>query len=457
MLALLLVGSLAAVGEGSAPPFEPVAAAAGDPEPPKVVTMEPENGAIDLDAKKTLRLIVTFDRAMSDDQSFSFCPDGGDFPKFKAKAYWDTPKKVAVDVALEPGHTYRMALNCADTGFKSKEGVALVPVHWSFSTAPDKVPDPVKQKAENHKAFAALQNVLAESYSYYDLRVHDWDKLFHQSEPTVIAAKTTHSWAIAVAKMLEPTEDLHMSLQLGDERFGVGHRSVDSLFRPKLLDKYATVQPVGKLGLIGRTSDGIGYLTIFAWENDKEIEGIIQALPKLRDCKAIVVDARPNAGGSDVLADHVAAWFVEGTKVFAKDRHRVRHGKNGFDSVLDRTITGNKEPAQRFDVPVAVLTSRYVMSSNESFVMMMKQARDCTTVGQPTYGSSGAPRPHELPNGVTIYLPSWQDMRLDGTCFEGEGLAPDVLVDVETKQLETTDPILEKALEILRGKLAAAK
>jgi len=153
----------------------------------------------------------------------------------------------------------------------------------------------------------------------------------------------------------------------------------------------------------------------------------------------------------------VASWFVEGTKVYAKHRTRVRAGKNGFDPVMNRALTGNKDAAHRLDVPIAVLTSRYVMSSNESFVMMLQQAKDCTTVGQPTFGSSGNPKPFDLGNGVTIVVPSWQDLRLDGTCFEGEGLKPDVAVECTAEQLEQKDPILEKALELLRGKVAKAK
>ena len=93
------------------------------------------------------------------------------------------------------------------------------------------------------------------------------------------------------------------------------------------------------------------------------------------------------------------------------------------------------------------------MSSNEAFVLMLRQAADCVQVGQPTYGCSGNPKPHELPNGVTIVLPSWQAMRPDGSCFEGEGIAPDVTVAVSDEDLATRDPILEKALALLRGKI----
>jgi C-terminal processing protease CtpA/Prc len=56
---------------------------------------------------------------------------------------------------------------------------------------------------------------------------------------------------------------------------------------------------------------------------------------------------------------------------------------------------------------------------------------------------------------VTILVPSWQDLRLDGTCFEGEGIAPDVEVAATSEEMKEKDPILERGLEILREKIAA--
>ncbi|MCA8973064.1 MAG: hypothetical protein KDC95_24995, partial [Planctomycetes bacterium] len=125
----------------------------------------------------------------------------------------------------------------------------------------------------------------------------------------------------------------------------------------------------------------------------------------------------------------------------------------GFGPVLDREIVGNKDTEKQIRGPIALLTSRYCMSSNEAFVLMIRQAPDCVQIGQPTYGSSGNPKPHDLPNGATIVLPSWQAMRPDGTCFEGEGIAPDVTVEADAATLKSRDPILEKALELLRDKI----
>jgi hypothetical protein len=428
--------------------------AAETADPPKVVTMDPANGAQDVDPKKTTKLIVTFDRPMND-SSWSFCGGGPDFPRIKGKPHWDTTKKIVVDVELDPDHEYHLGLNCPSAqGLKSTEGVPLTPVAWSFTTAPDKLPNPAKQKADNKKAFEELQKLVAGSYSYYDLRVASWDKLYRAHEDAILGARTTRGWAAAAAKMLAATEDLHMHLELGGSTIPVGRRSIDPLFRKDSLSRYVPVQVVGQDGLKGRTDDGIGYVMISSWSNAKEIDEMEAKLPALRDCKAIVVDVRPNSGGDEGLAQRIAAWFVECTKVYGKDRFRTGPGKDGFGPVLERSVTGNSDASKRFFVPIAVLTSRYVMSSNESFVLMMRQAKDCTVVGQTTYGSSGNPKPHELPNGVTIFLPSWQDLRLDGTCFEGEGLRPDVEVAAKPGDFDSKDPILERALEILRGKIA---
>jgi hypothetical protein len=422
-------------------------------EPPKVVSLEPAHLAMDVDAARTVRLVATFDRAMGD-AGWSFCGGGPAFPKFKGKPRWESPKKIVVDVELEPDHEYRLSLNCpAATNFRSAEGAALAPVPWSFTTLPAKLPDPARQRAENRKALDELRKVLAGGYSHYDLRVRDWNKLVKQHEPAIVGAKTTRGWASAVAGMLAATEDIHLSLRLGESSFATGTRAVDPLFRDGLLGKYFTTKGAGDHGIRGRSDDGIGYLMIGGWTSASAVDAIETGLELLRDCKAMVVDVRPNSGGDERLAQRVAAWFVDGTKVYGRNRYRVKPGKDGFGPVLERRISGNQVAARQFRGPVAVLTSRYVMSSNESFVLMMQQAPDCTVVGQRTYGSSGNPKPHELGNGVTIVVPSWQDLRLDGTCFEGEGLAPDVEVGFDPAELEARDPILERALELLRARV----
>lgn len=424
-------------------------------EAPKVVSLEPANGA-EVDAKTTKRIVVVFDRKMTKD-SHSFCGDGDTFPKFLGRPKWVDDKTVVVEVELQPDQEYHLGLNAPSfRNFVGADGVPLVPVPWTFKTLPAKTRPAAEQKQRNKQALALLMKELPARYSYYDLRVKDWGKLEKEHSQAILSARTDRAFAAAVGEMLRATEDIHVWLKLGDQTFAGGRRSVDPLYRREQIDRHVRAAPVGPQALAGRTGDGIGYLMIAGWTNEVDPEAIGRAIKELADTHAMVIDVRPNSGGDEGLARKVAAWFVDGTKTYAKNRIRMRAGKDGFSEVHERKITGNPQE-QRYDKPIAVLTSRYVMSSNESFVMMLQQAKDCTVVGQPTFGSSGNPKPCELSNGVTVYLSSWQDLRLDGTPFEGEGLKPDVEVACTAKDLESGDPILAKALELLRTKVGAEK
>ena len=55
---------------------------------------------------------------------------------------------------------------------------------------------------------------------------------------------------------------------------------------------------------------------------------------------------------------------------------------------------------------------------------------------------------------MTVYLPSWKTMRPDGSCFEGEGIKPDVLVSPSPEAFAGQDPVLDKALELARTSAA---
>jgi C-terminal processing protease CtpA/Prc len=62
---------------------------------------------------------------------------------------------------------------------------------------------------------------------------------------------------------------------------------------------------------------------------------------------------------------------------------------------------------------------------------------------------SGNPKPHDLGNGVVVFLPSWRSLELDGSLLEGKGIRPDILVETNPNVFASTDPILEKACEWL--------
>ena len=97
-----------------------------------------------------------------------------------------------------------------------------------------------------------------------------------------------------------------------------------------------------------------------------------------------------------------------------------------------------------------------IVSSAESFVLMMKHGAGAKLIGDATGGSSGRPQPHQLGNGVTVYLSSWEDQLPDGTLIEGKGVRPDLIIKTTLDGLQKSDPVLDAALKTLKSKAAAA-
>ena len=103
-----------------------------------------------------------------------------------------------------------------------------------------------------------------------------------------------------------------------------------------------------------------------------------------------------------------------------------------------------------------VLIGPKIVSGAESFVLMMKYGagdKGAKLIGDTTRGSSGRPMPHQLGNGVTVYLSSWEDQLPDGTPLEGHGVRPDTIIKIMPRDFGKTDAVLEAGVKMLRGRL----
>lgn len=421
--------------------------------PPKVVAMTPDNHATAVDPSVT-ELVVEFDQDM-DRGGHSICGGGVTFPKFMTRPRWDGHRKLVMTVMLKPDQDYELSLNCKSVRtIRSKIGVLLPLTKWRFTTLP-KNPRPVaEQRQRNEAALARLVTLLDESYSYRDRKVKDWGALRKQHREVLLGARTDRAFAVAATKMLAAAEDLHLSLGYAGKVYATWKPVIEPLYRTFAVRRLFKLGKVSGRAFQSRTDDGIGYFLITEWHEAIDPERLIGAIAEMMDAKALIIDVRPCRGGDEQIARRIASWFVEGTHVYARDRTRIGPGKDGFSEVHDRKITGHDAA---FDRPVAVLSGPRVMSVNESFVLMMKQARDAIIVGQATYGASGKPKEYALGNDVTITLPSRQELLPDGTCFEGKGIEPDVFVPCTSRDFKTRDPSLDKALQLLRARIATGK
>ncbi|MCK6458013.1 MAG: S41 family peptidase [Phycisphaerae bacterium] len=420
---------------------------------PRVAKAIPDNGDRDVDPNlKEIR--IEFDQPMSRG-GMSVCGGGENFPEIRGKPRWANERVFVMSVRLKPEHDYAFSINCpAARNFRSRSGESAEIYPIEFRTGVRAGPKGGRKlsRRANREAIAALRKAINQTYSYCDLRGVNWDKLLKEHDSKLQRADSPAAFARAAARMLENAKDVHVWLTVGDTRFATFRRDV----RPNIdLSLVARCVPNLKRHSdavqTGRFDDGVGYILITTWspKSPSELEPAFDALAASAGSKGVVVDVRPNGGGNEELARQFAGCFVRSAQVYSRNCYRDATAKSGFSSMLDRAIEPNRgRPA--FAGKVAVLMGPANMSSCESFLLMMRTSRRCRLFGERSYGSSGNPKPHELGNGVTVFLPSWKDFRPDGTLLEGNGVEPDVRVEPAPGRSGGRDRVLDAALKWIR-------
>lgn len=122
----------AGTGGGAAPPSR-IGSEGALLLPPRVVAMDPPNGATGVDPAKAI-LRATFDRPM--EASWSWVREGTNFPEARGEAYFEPDgKTAAMPVRLQPGQTYVIWLNQGEYQFfRDRSGTPARPLRWIFST-----------------------------------------------------------------------------------------------------------------------------------------------------------------------------------------------------------------------------------------------------------------------------------------------------------------------------------
>jgi hypothetical protein len=423
--------------------------------PPRLVSATPDLGDDAVDPTiTTLRL--EFDQDMDTRGGMSLCGGGRTFPRITGKAKWESARVVLVPVALEPSHAYELSVNCPSArNFRSAAGEPAEVSPLSFRTAADKdavVASHLTPEA-NREAITALLRTLDERYSHRDVRRVDWGTEVGKRAGELQAASTRGAFARTLASILSVNRDVHLWIRVGEARLGTfspmqaPNCNVSAL--KTLVPVWTALNQTVFTGWFGGDAT-IGYIMISGWPSDGAAIGpAIEFLAAHADAAGMIVDVRANGGGDELTARAFASHLVDHTAVYSRNIYRDPGSPGGWGPMLDRTIEPAAEGA-RFAGRIAVLMGPCCMSSNESFLLMMRTNPRATLIGESSYGASGNPKPVELGNGVTVFMPSWKDLLPDGTPLEGRGVQPDVPIRARPDELESSDPVLDAALRVLR-------
>ncbi len=176
--------------------------------------------------------------------------------------------------------------------------------------------------------------------------------------------------------------------------------------------------------------------------------------------RGMVIDLRDALTGYDSEALLAAAAFT-GKGGFIYDRrfqgldetHTVENGR-----LYVQPEGGEKEEQSALErpylarIPVVVLVNRHTYNSAEMLAYFLQAAGRAKVVGEPTAGALGMSGSAEGPliNGDFIAVSSLRMRNLDGSPFPLK-VSPDVLVEDDLEALVAgRDPVLERALEMLR-------
>jgi hypothetical protein len=385
---------------------------------------------------------------------FSICGGGLMFPKIVGRPRWADSRTLVACVQLVPDHEYRLSVNCpAAQNCRSARGEPAVPYPMMFKTAAaDGATRAVEASPQtNAQAVATLREAIDTQYSYRDLHGLDWAELFARYTPALESARNAAGFAETAAELLAHARDMHIWLTVDGTTVHPFRRDIERNYN---LDTLVKVVPGFRKRsaavYTGRFDSGVGYILIDSWSHQRAeaLEQAYVSIWEFSEAPGLIVDVRPNGGGAEPLAREFAGCFVDKPVVYAKHVYRAAGTASGFGQPQQRVLEPNKR-RPRYRGKVAVLTGPANMSSCEAFLLMMKQVPDCKLVGATSYGSSGNPKSVDLGNGVTVFLPSWKALRPDGSCFEGQGIAPDLSVSATTTELKTADPVLQAALALL--------
>ncbi|MHC4158551.1 MAG: S41 family peptidase [Planctomycetota bacterium] len=423
--------------------------------PPQVIKTIPENGNQNVDPGLR-RIQIVFDQDMNIRYGYSICGGGEKYPESIGRPKWINNRTLVLRVRLKPNHKYQMSVNCPSAKNcvgANGEPAEIYPIRFRTGLSERKDSSYRSGAYDNKQAVEELREAIDKHYSYRDIRRVDWDKVFDEKKDELISAKGSEEFAKAAGQLLANAKDKHIWLVADGKRIA----SYMNPVRPnanfeKLNEFVPNFQKRSAVVYTGRFDDGIGYIFIDSWgDNHSEaLEQTYVALWEFSDEPGLIIDVRGNGGGAEPLAQDFAGCFIDEPKVYAQHVYRAAEEPTGFSQVHSRVLQPNKQ-RPKYRGKVAVLMGPVNMSSCEAFLLMMKQVPNCKLTGQTSQGSSGNPKPYDIGNGVTVYLPCWKAMRPDGSCFEGEGIKPDIHIQTTSSDFAINDPVLEAALEWLRS------
>lgn len=211
--------------------------------------------------------------------------------------------------------------------------------------------------------------------------------------------------------------------------------------------------------------DNIGYVRVTAFR-EETAQKLKEALEELlnQGATSLILDLRSNPGGFLDVAIQMADLFQPKGELIV-----YTEGRRNIDK---RRYYAQTNPVFPTDYDIVILVNEGSASASEIVAGALKDTNRATLIGVKTFGKGAVQSVIELENEYALRLTTAHYYIPEGRCIEGEGIAPDIEVELSKEQKkeireflagyqdeETSDPQLKKAIEYLeeKNKVASSK
>lgn len=197
-------------------------------------------------------------------------------------------------------------------------------------------------------------------------------------------------------------------------------------------------------GAMLEDTNSIGYIHIQEFDG-VTVDQFNEAMAELNanQMKGLILDLRSNPGGDMAAVTDIARRLLpEGLIVYTEDKEGKR---------TEYTCDGKHE----IQIPLAVLVNGYSASASEILAGAIQDYNKGVLIGTTTFGKGIVQRINRLEDGTALKLTVSAYFTPSGRNIHGIGIEPDIQLeyDYDAYEQEGIDNQLEKAIEVLEGKI----
>ena len=189
--------------------------------------------------------------------------------------------------------------------------------------------------------------------------------------------------------------------------------------------------------------DNIGYIHIEEWY-DTTGEQFSDAQKTLEEegMKSLIVDLRSNTGGLvSATVDVLECFLPESDVLYVEDNTGKRSAYKAYYE-------------DEINIPVVILTNGYTASASEIFTGALKDYDKAISIGTKTYGKGVVQSFYYLFDNSALKLTTEQYFTPNGTALDGNGIDPDIEVELDADAYyDPENPVdnqLEEAVNYLK-------